>query len=101
MSGIKFIAMVFDTFPNPRNSVKVVASGALAGLGGAATGFLFIILLRRGIDLSAIFHRYNRSNPSSKENPIRNRKIVSIFDSVKNMNLLPTDNQNPERTTIG
>lgn len=80
---IKFIAMVLILFQILGIASKVVAGGALAGLGGAATGFLFIILLRRGIDLSAIFHRYNRSKPLIKRKPNKKSKIVSIFDSVK------------------
>lgn len=80
---IKFIAMVLILFQILGIASKVVAGGALAGLGGAATGFLFIVLLRRGIDLSAIFHRYNRSKPLIKRKPNKKSKIVSIFDSVK------------------
>jgi membrane associated rhomboid family serine protease len=98
---IKFIAMVLILFQILGIASKVVAGGALAGLGGAATGFLFIHIITKRYRLSAIFHRYNRSKPLIKRKPNKKSKIVSIFDSVKKYESSSNRQQNPERTTIG
>lgn len=84
---IKFIALVLVLLQIIGITSKVVAGGALAGLGGALTGYLFILFLRNGVDLSTIFVRYKQVKPFIKRRPNKKSKLVSIFDSVKKYEL--------------
>lgn len=54
-----------------------------AGIGGAITGFLFVVILRNGYDPSSVFRKRNREKIVKKRQANQKSKIISIFDTIK------------------
>ena len=61
----------------------LVPSAQPAGLGGALTGYLFIIALRNGYDPTGLFRKPSRVSIGIKRQSDKKSKIISIFDTIK------------------
>jgi membrane associated rhomboid family serine protease len=80
---IKYIVLVLLFINVISISASTNIGNSLTHIGGALTGFLFIVILRTGRDPSWIFHRKNRNTVIKKRRKNEKSKIISIFDTVK------------------
>ncbi len=80
---IKFIVLVIVLFLFAGISTNFAAGSSYAGLGGALTGYLFIMALRSGYDPSLLFRKPGRISTRIKRQSNKKSKIISIFDTVK------------------
>ncbi len=80
---IKFIVLIIIVFLVAGLSTKFAAGSSYAGLGGALTGYLFIIALRNGYDPTGLFRKPSRVSIGIKRQSDKKSKIISIFDTIK------------------
>ena len=80
---IKFIVLTLLLIDIISISANANVGNSYARIGGALTGFLFIVILRQGYDPSKIFQKRNRDNQDKKRRTNQKSKIISIFDTIK------------------
>ncbi len=80
---IKYIVLVLLFINVISISMSSNIGNSLTHIGGALTGFLFIVVLRTGRDPSRIFYRKSQNPVIKKRRKNEKSKIISIFDTVK------------------
>ncbi len=80
---IKYIVLALMAIDIISILMHAHAGNSYARIGGAITGFLFIIILRTGMDPSRLFRVRNTNNRVKTRRKNEKSKIISIFDTIK------------------
>lgn len=80
---IKYIVLALLLIDVISIMLQANTGNSYARIGGALTGFLFIVILRTGRDPSRLFWRKNPNNRVKSRRKNEKSKIISIFDTIK------------------